>query len=106
MIGSLEVFVVLIATLLIFGPDKIPEFTHALGKAVGDFKKAQRATELGLNDLDLYHDVGKKDVDRKDVDRKDVDRKILEMAISSGIDVRGKSSDELLDLLADVVKAK
>ncbi|MCM1985576.1 twin-arginine translocase TatA/TatE family subunit [Methanococcoides seepicolus] len=96
MIGSLEVFVVLIATLLIFGPDKIPEFAHSLGKAVGDFKKAQRATELGLNDLDLYHDV----------DRKDVDRKIMEMAISSGIDVRGKSSDELLDLLADVVKAK
>jgi len=96
MIGSLEVFVVLIATLLIFGPDKIPEFAHALGKAVGDFKKAQRATELGLNDLDLYHDVG----------RKDVDRMILEMAISSGIDVHGKSSDELLVLIADVVKAK
>lgn len=91
MIGSLEVFVVLIATLLIFGPDKIPEFAHSLGKAVGDFKNAQRATEFGLNDLDLYHGV---------------DRKILEMAISSGIDVRGKSSDELLELLADVVKAK
>lgn len=101
MIGSLEVFVVLIATLLIFGPDKIPEFAHALGKAVGDFKNAQRATELGLNDLDLYHDVGKKDVSKKDIDRK-----ILEMAISSGIDVHGKSSDELLVLIADVVKAK
>ncbi|NOQ47698.1 MAG: twin-arginine translocase TatA/TatE family subunit [Methanococcoides sp.] len=96
MIGSLEVFVVLIATLLIFGPDKIPEFAHALGKAVGDFKKAQRATEFGLNELDLYHDAG----------RNDIDRKILEMAISSGIDVSGKSSDELLVLLADVVKAK
>ncbi|NPE29321.1 twin-arginine translocase TatA/TatE family subunit [Methanococcoides sp. SA1] len=96
MIGSVEVFVVLIATLLIFGPDKIPEFAHAIGKAVGDFKKAQRATELGLNDLDLHHDAG----------RKDIDGKIREMAISSGIDVRGKSSDELLILLADVVKAK
>lgn len=97
MIGSLEIVVVLIGALVIFGPDKVPELARAAGKAFGDFKKAQLSAELGLADLDMQP--------RADT-REDIDSKIREIAGSSGIDTQGKSTDELLILMEEAAKAK
>ncbi len=97
MIGSLEIVIVLVAALFIFGPDKIPELAHAAGKAFGDFKKAQLSAELGVSDLDIYPDT-KANIDIGD--------KIKDIARSSGIDVHGKSNDELLALIEEAAKAK
>jgi sec-independent protein translocase protein TatA len=38
----------------LFGPQKIPELARSLGSALGEFKKAQRATELELNQFDAF----------------------------------------------------
>jgi sec-independent protein translocase protein TatA len=46
--------VVLIAALFLFGPQKLPELARSLGSAMGEFKKAQRASELELNQFDAY----------------------------------------------------
>ncbi len=54
MIGSTELIAILIAALFLFGPRKLPELARSLGSAVGEFKKAQRAAELGLTDFDPY----------------------------------------------------
>lgn len=54
MIGSTELIAILIAALFLFGPRKLPELAKSLGSAVGEFKKAQRAAELGLTDFDPY----------------------------------------------------
>ncbi|WP_440955994.1 Sec-independent protein translocase subunit TatA/TatB [Methanosarcina sp. Mfa9] len=54
MIGSTELIAILIAVLFLFGPRKLPELARSLGSAVGEFKKAQRAAELGLTDFDPY----------------------------------------------------
>jgi sec-independent protein translocase protein TatA len=35
-----ELFVVGVIALLIFGPRRLPEMGHALGKALGEFKKS------------------------------------------------------------------
>jgi sec-independent protein translocase protein TatA len=54
MIGSTELIAILLAALFLFGPQKIPELARSLGSALGEFKKAQRATELELNQFDAY----------------------------------------------------
>ncbi len=54
MIGSTELIAIIIAALFLFGPQKIPELARALGGAIGEFKKAQRAAELELNEFDPY----------------------------------------------------
>lgn len=54
MIGSTELIAILIAALFLFGPQKLPELARSLGSAFGEFKKAQRAAELGLTDFDAY----------------------------------------------------
>jgi twin arginine-targeting protein translocase, TatA/E family len=54
MIGTQELIAILIAALFLFGPQKLPELARSLGSAVGEFKKAQRASELELNQFDAY----------------------------------------------------
>lgn len=40
--GPMELFVILILALIIFGPGKLPDVGKALGKAIGEFKKASK----------------------------------------------------------------
>jgi sec-independent protein translocase protein TatA len=54
MIGYTELIVILIAALFLFGPQKLPELARSLGSAVGEFKKAQRASEMQLTEFDAY----------------------------------------------------
>lgn len=37
-----EMLVILVVGLILFGPDKIPEFARSLGKAVNSFKQGLR----------------------------------------------------------------
>jgi sec-independent protein translocase protein TatA len=39
-IGPMEIFVVLVIALVIFGPQKLPEMGRSLGKAIREFKSA------------------------------------------------------------------
>ncbi len=48
MIGTPELILILIAALFLFGPDKLPEMARSLGKAAGEFKKAQIEAEHEL----------------------------------------------------------
>ncbi|WP_340817925.1 twin-arginine translocase TatA/TatE family subunit [Methanolobus sp. WCC4] len=100
MIGSLEIVVILVAALLIFGPDKIPELARAAGKAYGDFQKAQISAELGLSDLDMTAPVNKDTTP----DQTDVDEKVRQIAASAGIDVQDKSTEELLALMEEAAR--
>ena len=54
MIGSTELIAILIAALFLFGPNKLPELARSLGSAVGEFKKAQIASEMQLTHFDSY----------------------------------------------------
>lgn len=45
-VGPLEILVIFIAALLIFGPQKLPEVGKALGESIKQFKKASKS----LND--------------------------------------------------------
>ncbi len=42
MIGWLEILVILIFVLILFGPNRLPELARAFGKAVKEFKNAMK----------------------------------------------------------------
>lgn len=44
-IGPWELFAILILALIIFGPGKLPDVGKAMGKALGEFKKASRGLQ-------------------------------------------------------------
>jgi sec-independent protein translocase protein TatA len=52
-IGISELLVILIIALIVFGPGKLPEVGKALGRAIGEFKKASRDM-LGENKDDEW----------------------------------------------------
>ena len=54
MIGSTELIAILIAALFLFVPNKLPELARSLGSAMGEFKKAQMASEMQLTHFDAY----------------------------------------------------
>ncbi|MBW6517967.1 MAG: twin-arginine translocase TatA/TatE family subunit [ANME-2 cluster archaeon] len=49
MLGSTELLLIFAAALLLFGPDKLPEIAHSLGRLMGDFRKAMREAENQLS---------------------------------------------------------
>ena len=39
-IGGIEIFIILVVALVIFGPQKLPEMGRSIGKAIREFKNA------------------------------------------------------------------
>ncbi|VVB93387.1 Sec-independent protein translocase protein TatA [uncultured archaeon] len=91
MIGTSELLLILIVALFLFGPTKLPELARSLGKATGEFKKAQMETEFELKRLD------------KPLNEKDT--KIHNLAIEMGIDVQNKTSEQLVEEIRSVIKS-
>ena len=58
-IGPLELIVIFIVILLVIGPKQLPELARALGRAIGEFKKATEelkpSLDIDLNSIDLSH---------------------------------------------------
>ncbi len=56
-IGPMEVFIVLVGALIIFGPKKLPEMGRSLGKAIREFKSVgneiQDEIERATDDIDV-----------------------------------------------------
>jgi len=91
MIGPNELWVILLLVVILFGGSKLPEIARNLGKASGEFKKAQREAELEL--IEFERKVRENKFKSYDEKRK----KLEELAKSLNIDVEGKSDDELLE---------
>jgi sec-independent protein translocase protein TatA len=51
MLGSQEMILIFIVVILLFGASKLPELARSMGKSVGEFKKAQRESELEIRNL-------------------------------------------------------
>ncbi len=89
MFDSETILLVLVVALLLFGSSKIPEIARSLGKATGEFKKAQQETEQELREIN-------KSSPPKQV-TEDPSSKIRLMAHDLGISTEGKNDTELLD---------
>lgn len=46
--GPAEIFLILVIALIVFGPGKLPEIGAAVGRAIGDFRRASRDLTAGL----------------------------------------------------------
>ncbi len=97
MIGYPELVLILIVALLLFGPNKLPEMARSLGKAAGEFKKAQMETEHEIKGLDKTLN----DTDTKN----DKDIKIHNLAIELGITVENKTSEQLVEEIRSKIKS-
>lgn len=100
MLGTEDVILILIVAFFLFGEEKLPELARSLGKAVGEFKKAQTGSEIGFKRPDKYKDT-KNGEDSKNFiyTHEDIDRntKIINLALDMGIDVQGKSPEQLIE---------
>lgn len=105
MFGTLEILIIAVVALVLFGPDKLPELARSAGKAFAQFKNAQRAVELSkdfdLSGFDYYnteHEAEKK---------KESDffyEKIKNVAQAHDIDTENKTSEELLNLIDEKIE--
>ncbi|WP_407355213.1 twin-arginine translocase TatA/TatE family subunit [Methanolobus sp. WCC5] len=50
--GPTEFLVIFAAIFLLFGASKLPELANSMGKSMGEFRKAQRESELSLKDYE------------------------------------------------------
>ncbi len=48
-LGYMEVFIILLIVLLLFGGKKIPEIAKGLGKGINEFKKASKEVTDEIN---------------------------------------------------------
>ncbi len=90
MFSAEDMLLILLVALLLFGSSKIPELARSLGKATGEFKKAQQETEREL------HDMATSPKEIKET-KEDSSSKIRIMAHDLGIPTEGKNDNELLD---------
>ena len=49
-LGMMELVVILVIALIIFGPRKLPELGKSLGKSIGEFRKASNELKSTLED--------------------------------------------------------
>ncbi len=86
MIGTQELVMIFAVVVLLFGATKLPELARSMGSSVGEFKKAQKESEQNLREFEksLKEPVAPKS-------------KIQETAQKLGIEIRGKTDDQLLD---------
>jgi sec-independent protein translocase protein TatA len=91
MIGTSELILILIVALILFGPTKLPELARSLGKATGEFKKAQLETENELKRLD------------KPINERDT--KIHNLAIELGLNTENKTTEQLIEEIRSTIKS-
>ena len=91
MFGIQDIILILIVALLLFGPNKLPELARSLGKATGEFKKAQMQTETELKQM------------VKPLE--DKDDKIHNLAVEMGLNVRNKSNEQLIEEIRSKIRS-
>ena len=86
MVGFDEVILIAVAALLLFGPDKLPQYLRELGRFYAEIKKAQREIERELSVDALVATPALKPPSPK----------VVEIARKMGIGTDGKTEDQLL----------
>lgn len=88
MLGSQEILLIFVAIVLLFGASKLPDLARSMGRSMGEFKRGQVEIE---NELQSAKNVAVV-TQGSDIALTRVQR----MAQNLGIDVAGKTDDQLL----------
>lgn len=86
--GPMEIALVFVVIIILFGAAKIPELARSLGKATGEFKKGQKEIERELTEVE-------KSI--KETPTENKSSKIKQMARDLGISTEGKTEEQLLE---------
>lgn len=96
MVGFDEIIFIAIVALLLFGPDKLPEYIRELGRLYAEVKKAQRDLEVELS----------RAVQEPAKGQNPPSQAVLGIASKMGISTEGKSEEQLLKEIDEAVSAK
>ena len=96
MVGFDEIIFIAIIALLLFGPDKLPEYIREMGRLYAEFKKAQRDLELEFN----------KAVIGSTPQIKQPSLAVIEIAKKMNIPAEGKTEEQLLKEIDAAVSSK
>jgi len=88
MIGTNEHIMIFGVVVILFGASKLPELARSMGSSVGEFKKAQKESEKSLKEFE------KSLTEPTPTPTK---TKVQETAEKLGIDIKGKTDDQLLE---------
>ncbi|MBI4258722.1 MAG: twin-arginine translocase TatA/TatE family subunit [Thaumarchaeota archaeon] len=92
-IGSEIIIIVVVAVILIFGAKKIPEIARSMGRAKGEFKKGQEETDRELEEEKKKGGSAER-------------TKLEEAAKALGIDVAGKSDEQIRGEMRSAIEEK
>jgi len=95
--GPLEISLILIIALVLFGPNKLVELARSAGSALGEFKMAQKSTEFDLSGFDQ---LNQENAEKRKQEDAALNEKIIQTAKEAGIETEGKTTDELLVLIS------
>ncbi|HHE40622.1 MAG TPA: twin-arginine translocase TatA/TatE family subunit [Candidatus Cloacimonetes bacterium] len=88
--GTFELVLIFLAIILLFGAQKLPELARAIGRSLAEFKHAQNEGEKLLKE---FESTLKEPLSDEPVEHS----KASVMVKDLGIEVEGKTDDELLD---------
>lgn len=97
-LSMLEIVVIMVVALLVFGPKQLPEIARSLGHAVGDFRRAmdEMRSELKTTDRDFRQIVepnaSVKKMDKDSGEKSQLPAPEESTPIDSFLEVQGDSS--------------
>jgi sec-independent protein translocase protein TatA len=83
-LGSQEILLIFLVIVLLFGASKLPELARSMGRSMGEFKRGQVEVEKELQ------------ADRATVGAEVALTRVQRMAKNMGIEIAGKTDDQLL----------
>jgi len=108
----------LIVLILVLGPTKLPQFARAIGEAVREFRKASSAiSEENTKETikkEIQKEIKEEQPSTQNISQPskqvaveiDTSNAIVAAAIKEGIDVRGKTIDQIAEELAKKLREK
>lgn len=99
----------LIVLLLVLGPSKLPQFARAIGEAVREFRRTSSAIEEPPPRQQPAQQPVQQAIQpqiQQSQAEIDTNNAIVAAAIKEGIDVRGKSIDQIAEELAKKLREK
>ncbi len=69
--GGMELAVILLIAILLFGANKIPQLARSTGQAMGEFKRGREEIEKEIGDLTSGSDSDSKKADSKKDSKKE-----------------------------------
>ncbi len=97
MLGSQEILLIFLVIVLLFGATKLPELARSMGRSMGEFKRGQYEVEKDLNSMKNSAAGSNYEVALT---------RTQSMAKKMGIEIAGKTDDQLLAEIEKKLESK